>query len=109
VQLYSHALESVFSFLSLSELSDMMAVSHSWSAAVLSMRRLGFTLDPRSVDLIRLMCHSRLSRHVSGLDHEGHAPMIVEDVSLVATRMPHLRELVCKVIPQPLPAGSQEL
>ena len=40
-RLYKHALESIFAFLSLKELSAVLAVSHSWSSAVDSMRSLG--------------------------------------------------------------------
>ena len=61
-RLYRHALESIFGFLSLADLSRVLAVSRSWSAAVSSMCSIDVTLEslPAAVPLFEL-CASRLN------------------------------------------------
>ena len=67
-RLYRHALESIFGFLSLADLSRALAVSRSWSSAVSSMRSIGAAVDslPAGRSLLELSA-SRLARHIGQL------------------------------------------
>jgi len=67
--LYKHALESIFSHLTLSEIARTSAVCRDWSAAVDSMRPIGASvrnpLDFQAAFKSRLMRHV-LDLHISG-------------------------------------------
>ena len=60
-RLYRHALESVFKFLTLADLSRVLSVSRSWSAAVRSMKSIGALYDGRSAPY--LIISSPLASH----------------------------------------------
>jgi hypothetical protein len=109
-QLYRHALESVFGFLSLAELSFVLAVSRDWSAAVGTMRSISAPAPRPSLiwrlpplDL-RRVCASRLSRHVSALGGDCRRVSSDSDtLALLSVRMPHLTSLQCKLDLAPPP------
>jgi hypothetical protein len=91
-RLYRHALESIFAFCSLSELSTMLQVSKEWAAAVHSMR----PLDAAHFDVLSLprVCASRLSRHVGSLRWSPQSPS-VDALSVLSLHLPHLHTLHC--------------
>jgi hypothetical protein len=93
VRLHRHALESVFAFCNLRDLSTMLGVSQEWAAAVHSMRPLQFPFRPKSSDSLPLLCASRLSRHIVAL--HPHSPLSVEELSLLSRRLTNLRSLHC--------------
>ena len=64
-RLHKHALESIFAFLSLEELSAVLAVSHSWSSAVGSMRSISAVW--LTADWLFDLSASRLARHIGVL------------------------------------------
>ncbi len=93
-KLHRHALESIFDFLSFDELRSAMFVSRRWIDAVYSMRGLekGKHLD--SQQQVASALPSRLSRHVSSVDHWFKpGPLSPVQVQQIAVRMPFLREL----------------
>lgn len=65
-RLYQHALESIFTHLTLSELSRVSTTCKDWSAAVHSMRpiRACVDIDPTYLDLRKIL-NSRMMRHMS--------------------------------------------
>lgn len=111
--LYSHALQSVLSWLSLPELSAAVVVSKSWNAAERNMASLQWSF--RSVLSIRRSplldeCPTGLARHISSLGMnsfrlELNAPMLVKlGVSLV-----NLSELRCEINEGELPPDPATL
>ena len=67
-RLYRHALESIFAFCGLENLSSLMAVSHDWQVAVLSMSPIGALLelwDSRHCERLVPSSRSRLWKHVT--------------------------------------------
>ncbi len=87
--LYPHALESIFAFASLKDLSALMSVSRSWQAAVLSMSPCCLqTRTPPRKEVDSLLA-SRLRRHVSALVCVSH----VRPALPFAERMPQLHSL----------------
>ena len=62
-RLYRHALESVFGFLDLKELSHVLSVSHSWAAAVRSMKSIGAAVTSKRVSSW-MIAASPLASHV---------------------------------------------
>ena len=96
VRLYQDALQSVFKFLNLRELSRVMRTSRSWHAAVVQMPSAGFSVTCKPVRFRRL-CSSVLSKHVSGLS--GTAELRFKAVSTLALSMPQLTSLNCSVFP----------
>ena len=99
MQLYSHALESIFSFLPLSGLANVLAVSRTWAASVEKMRSIGATLSVLSSPgnwSLENMCESRLARHVGEINSSGqrYKPYLTQqDLSLVGLRMTKLHTL----------------
>ena len=91
-RLYKHALESIFGFLSLKELSAVLAVSRAWSVAVSSMRSVG---APRlSTRSLFELCISRLARHVGALGSAGaHVGLSRELLYMASVNMSGLRSL----------------
>ena len=90
--LYKHALESVFAFLALRDLSRVLAVSLDWSAAVGSMRPIGATnLRPHSVSAV---CASHLARHISRWTSDVLS-VSSEGLSLLSLTMRSLHTLEC--------------
>jgi len=95
--LYRHALESIFSFLSLAEMGRVMAVSRRWSEAVESMGSIGafVNVDKMNPDARQGLLYkpTRLARHVASLtqsnDTDGYAwlthhcpPPLLTDLSI---------------------------
>jgi hypothetical protein len=63
--LYTHALESMFAFVNLKELSNLMTVCRNWYSAVLTMRPLKFSLFLKRHGLLILrLLISSLRRHI---------------------------------------------
>ena len=80
LQLYKHALESIFSHLNLLEIARVTATCRDWSAAVDSMRPIG-ALAGRSGRLdLHSMRNSRLMRHILEI-HLGSASISVSEIS----------------------------
>ncbi len=79
--LYAHALESIFAFATLQELSRLLAVCRGWQAAVLSLRlqALSWSIDSaytpalqeHRMDTVALISASRLRRHISHIGREN--------------------------------------
>jgi hypothetical protein len=111
VRLHRHALESVFAFCNLRELSTMLRVSQDWSAAVHSMRPLQSPFRPKGNGTLPLVCASRLSRHISAL--HPHSPLSLDELSLLSRRLTNLRSLHCVLpdnwTPMLLPSGLRNL
>ena len=102
-RLYRHALESIFGFLSLADLSRVLAVSRPWSAAVGSMRCINTKVAsiPAAHPLFEL-CASRLARHIGTLGSENKSIVVSQgDLYLAGTRMTGLHALFYK-LPSPL-------
>lgn len=92
--LYRHALESVFGFLSLPELSRVLAVSRSWSFAVKSMRSIGAQIR---IPALRSGMHtSALARHVAVWD-SNDLTLDVPSLSLLTLHMRSLTSLHCRL------------
>ena len=99
-QLYQHALESVFGFLSLHDLSRVMAVSRAWCEVVRAMpcAQLVTTCSmPRLVPL----CASTLSKHIVefGEVESVTSELSCEALYTVALRLPQLCVLICTILP----------
>ena len=91
-RLYRHALESIFGFLSLQELSKVLSVSRSWVTAVGSMRSLDASCSASRWLLD--VCLSRLARHVGTLGSEDDpVELSREFLYIAATRMIGLHTL----------------
>ena len=104
--LYTHALESIFAFLTLRELSTVLAVSHHWSGAVGSMRSIDAACSRCGgfpILTVRAMCGScSLCRHIASLGVCGREAKIhqpVETMKRVASSMIRLRSLHCGLVP----------
>lgn len=95
--LYKHALESIFGFLSLRELSSVLAVSHSWLAAVKSMRGIGATIQRTCNPPAAVVCASALVHHIVEWDCWS-ASFTVADVASMSLRMRSLRSLRCYLV-----------
>jgi len=67
LRLYKHALESIFSHLTLSELGRISAACRDWSTAVDSMRPIGATVDGKKSSWLLSIQNFRLMRHVSNI------------------------------------------
>ena len=102
-RLYRHALESIFGFLSLEDLSKVLAVSSSWSSAVGSMRSINARVRSLSAShpLFEL-CASRLAPHIGtlGLACAGIS-LSQGNLYLLGLRLSGLRSLYYK-LPLPL-------
>ena len=103
VRLYKHALESIFGFLSLPDLSRVIAVSRSWSDAVSSMRSIGAAIESLPIDHpIYEMCASGLARHIGTLGSDGkRISLSLADLYVIGLRMTGLHTLYYK-LPSPL-------
>ena len=97
-QLYQHALDSVFDFLSLDDLSRVMAVSPSWWEAI---RAMPCARLVTSCSLSRLvpLCSSTLSKHVHRVVDAAKSELTCEALYIVALRMPQLISLQCSILP----------
>lgn len=95
VNLYRHALESIFAFFSLSDLHTATSVSKSWCLAVDKMRGIDATIEqlPDGNPLFGL-CASRLARHI-GTIGIGSDPLVIDQAGLylVGLRMTSLHTL----------------
>lgn len=104
--LYSHALESIFAFATLSELAALICVTRTWQASVLHMRPIAAAVDREcaSADVggqyVHQLVQSRLRRHVSHLSvyvskfRIKWMPAVTnEQLVALAHAMPHLRSL----------------
>jgi hypothetical protein len=101
--LYAHALESIFKFSGLKELSALLCVSKSWQKAVLSMEALhAVTLVRFPVPLVQQLCASRLRRHVQQL-WISDSMVCPAMVNRIAEQMPQLHELGVSVLLDALP------
>jgi len=96
-RLYKHALESIFSLLSLVDLNSVLAVSRSWSAAVNSMRGIGARIERLSA--LNKVCASRLARHIGTLGSRENPIVLAqeEEIRIMCTNMIGLRSLYCEL------------
>jgi len=108
-KLYAHALESVFGFMSLRELSVMPRVTRSWGAAALSAKSIGETSvllleDNRFVSVAKRCVAPLVRRHVATVGAPA-IPLYLTPHSLylACSLLQGLRTLHC-VPPFPLPA-----
>jgi hypothetical protein len=96
-KLYRHALESIFSFCSLEELTMLLRVSKEWATAVNSMHpldaRVPWTCRQNDSRLLRF-CMSPLPRHV-GTARLWQFPMSPSLLYNLTLRMTNLQELDC--------------
>ena len=98
VRLYRHALESIFGFLSLRELAIVLAVSHSWAAAVASMRSIGAVILQQPAKSVLCICTSQLARHIGTLGSKAEPCFLsLEVLCLASLRLTGLRTLHCKL------------
>ena len=97
-RLYRHAIESVFGFLNLRELSRVLCVSWSWAAAVRSMKSIGATV-PWKRDLPkRIAAASSLASHVKHFGTQGYPTQTSCSDLLLLSRPPiSLISLACAV------------
>jgi len=99
--LYRHALESVFAFLSLAELSFAMVVSKSWLVAVEKMRGIGAQLG--RTELLTNACFSRLARHIGTIgrddDSDPDKPLDAtpERLALCFSHLSGLHTMICQL------------
>jgi hypothetical protein len=100
--LHRHALESVFAFLSLRELTFALSVSRDWTAAVRSMGRMELKIR-RPVSPLVQLAQSTMSRHVGRIKL---LDLTDSTLAVLATRMAHLRELHCTLA---LPPSDEPL
>ena len=108
MRIYRHALESICGMLELDDLSRILAVSRSWSAAVRSMAPLHATIERDEYQLRRKARAFRplppiagipLLRHLAviHISHEGESwtPLNSESLGLLAQHAPNLTSLWC--------------
>jgi hypothetical protein len=105
--LYRHALESVFAFCSLKELSAVHCVSKGWQSAVHSMRSLDASVELSSAALLQML-HSPLRRHIFFLSRSSTLPhplvtLSCAQLALLVEPMQHLGSLSVILT---LPAGD---
>jgi hypothetical protein len=97
VALYRHALESIFAFLPLSDLSRVLATSHEWTAAVGSMAPIASTCVLSASRRLNMLAvaRSRLARHVRAIGVAGSrlASVNPRALDVLSLRCPNLREL----------------
>ena len=102
-RLYSHALDSIFSFLTLRDLSGPLGVSHTWAAAVGSMRCIRAEApNPHSPPRTSFLdiSASASARHISSLKHLhlhecNRAPFSSQSLYILSRRMVNLESLSC--------------
>ena len=102
-RLYKHALESIFAFLSLADLSRVLSVARSWSSAVSSMRCTDAVVEslPAGRSLLTLSA-SRLARHIGTLGSLNNGIALSQESSHSAgLRMSGLKSLFYKLSPLP--------
>jgi hypothetical protein len=96
-RLYRHALESIFSFCSLSDLAPLLGVSKNWSTALNSMRPLDAEIDANLPDAsfeLLYTSESPLIRHVSCLTWHASS-LTVQRLADLSARLTNLRSLEC--------------
>jgi len=102
-RLYRHALESIFGWLSQTELATALQAPKSWLAAVESMASLQLTIKKVSAPL-RSIADSAMGRHVTQLGLVGsRVPLTADSLFIVARLMPQLCELTCDLQLTPTP------
>ena len=94
-RLHRHAMESIFGFLSLEELTVVARVAREWSAATLSMGPLLCAFEAGEQTTSAVFCAGRLRCwHVSTLRLLSIEPSALQ---LLTDRVPHLTDLGCTV------------
>ena len=102
MRIYRHALESIFGMLEVGDLAQVLAVSHSWLAAVRSMKPLSATIGEKRRYFmwprIALLVASPLLRHLAVVEirhahGRGLAPVRNASLALLAQHAPHLQSL----------------
>ena len=103
MRLYRHALESIFGFLSLAELSPVLVVSRSWCVAVGSMRFIDAAIYKlRAARPLVELCASQLACHIGTLGSEYNLiALSQEGLYLLGFRMSGLHSLHYR-LPSPL-------
>ena len=95
-RLYTHALESVFVWLGLRELGQVLAVSRGWGGAVASMAPVRAQL-PWSSHHPHTLCASGLARHIASIRQNNgapdSAPLDACAINTIAKAMTNLEEL----------------
>ena len=109
MRIYQHALESICGMLELDDLSRILGVSLSWSAAVRSMAPINATIDRcewisryafRALPPIESIVASPLMRHIAALQirHQNNSrwtPLNNASLSLLSQHAPNLTSLWC--------------
>jgi len=110
VRLHHHALESVFSFVTLRELAQLLSVCRDFNGAVRSMAPIGKELSfGMSADAFSAVLHSPLARHVTAIwSPSMNMPLSLEQLSQLAVHMPNLCRLRCYPLLPATPATEAE-
>ena len=113
MRLYTHALESIFAMLELSDLSRVVCVSREWSAAVRSMKPIHASIERdtwssswhsvervfRPLCAIKRIVASPLLRHVASIHIRATnavmTPLNNKSLALLAQNAPYLTSLWC--------------
>ena len=80
-RLYRHALECVFGFVALADLSRVLAVSQAWAAAVRSMKPIDAAVDSERA-LPGMIAASPLASHVRHFGSKD-APLVISSSDLL--------------------------
>ena len=128
MRIYRHALESIFAMLELADLSRILAVSRSWSAAVRSMAPISGSIErndsgsidqnrPHPLPPVESIIASPLLRHLTAIhisEGDRWAPPTNASLALLSQHAPNLSSLRCELIltqnePLVFPAKLQSL
>lgn len=108
-RLYRHALESIFAFMSLADLSRVLSVSRFWSSAVRSMTSIGAAVD-RPAIRPSVIAASGLASQVAEFGSFSVRLVLNSHDLLALSRLPSLTALSCTVpLPQPPLVFSHKL
>lgn len=102
-RLYRHALESIFAFLSLADLSRVSSVSRSWFGAVRSMASIGAAVT-RSTARPSVIAASGLVSHVSqfgALGFSSHSLLDSTELFVLSRSFGSLTALGCSIVMPP--------
>ena len=100
-RLYRHALESVFGFLKLADLSRVLAVSRSWSAAVRTMKSIDADVSSEGV-VAWMIAASGLAVHVKHFGSKSNPREVSSDALFILSHPPiSLISLACEVALSP--------
>jgi len=95
--LYQHALESIFAFMTLAGLASVAAVNHAWNSAVKSMHTISacppFFLDDAGME--NMCASSSLARHIGSFHRSALATDGV--FSLIYSRLPNVKSVRCVI------------